>query len=134
MVVRLEKGMPAAVTVLKVGHMVTGTGYGVVATPDEESHLAVAEEGRRIVVTNGGWAEALFRWGDPARQIVTVAEEIATDLVVVGRSRKKPRGLVNGGIAQAVAEHAPSHAVSTTEPGMTTRACIGWQGARRGSS
>ncbi|MBI4493608.1 MAG: universal stress protein [Chloroflexi bacterium] len=103
----LARALGAAVTVLEVGQAIIPTGQGVLPAIEEEPHRALAEEGRRLVAERGAAAEAAFRWGDPASEIVAASRELGADLIVVGHGRKRRlQAFVLGSVAQAIVERA----------------------------
>ena len=79
-------------------------------------HLRVAEDAAERLRTRGIEAEASVRTGDPAAELVTVADA-STDLVIVGtRGMTGMKRLALGSVARRVLHHAKASVLVTRSP------------------
>ncbi len=110
----LAKHYDADVTVLTVGGPLFGAagpenGTLRMTEPDYEK---VADEGLAIMAEKQVRSHKLFRWVDPADQILREADEGNYDLIVMSHrsarsSIRRDQGLMLGSVAIKVMNHAP---------------------------
>ncbi|MCA3749058.1 MAG: universal stress protein [Rubrobacter sp.] len=74
---------------------------------EEESRKTLDEEVRRIQESGGAVAEGHLRLGNPAENIVSLAEELGAGLIVVGsRGLSGLRRALMGSVSESVVRHA----------------------------
>ena len=108
MAARLAGRLPAAVTVLTVGRLVTPIGTAVLPTVEKSAFEPINAEGAEIVRALGVEPSTRVEFGDPARAIVELAARERYDAVVVGHHGRGciGEGLL-GSVAKAVTGAAP---------------------------
>ncbi|QYJ16394.1 Putative universal stress protein [Rubrobacter xylanophilus DSM 9941] len=77
------------------------------ARVEEEARGMLEEEVRRIRESGGAVAEGHLRLGDPAENVVSLAEELGAGLIVVGsRGLGGLRRALMGSVSESVVRHA----------------------------
>ena len=98
-VVSVADRVPALIAVEAIG-----SGVGVAAAQDRLEHLVTLAEAQLHLAALGVQAIAVPRVGDPAAEIVAVAEEHQADLVVVGAHGRGALGrALLGSVSERVA-------------------------------
>lgn len=109
MAVDLAKKYESKVMLITVGGLVLSPIEGMVLpTANEDAYQQILEEGIQTLRQLGVEAQADFRWGDVADQIVGKAEEGKVDLIIVGhRGLSGIQRWITGSVAKKVVDHAP---------------------------
>jgi nucleotide-binding universal stress UspA family protein len=80
----------------------------LVASAEPATREVLDEKVRRIRTAGGEVAGAHLRMGTPAEEIVGAAEELGTDMIVVGsRGLGTLKRMLVGSVSESVARHAP---------------------------
>ncbi len=103
-----DAALPWWADVDTVGEEVVAAAYEEAAEPSRTQHEQLARDMANRLQEAGLEARPERRDGDPAEQIVNVAESWEADLVVMGtHGRTGLRRLLMGGVARNVLHHAP---------------------------
>lgn len=110
-VVSVADRVPALVAIEAIG-----SGVGVAAAQDRLEHLVVLAEAQARLAARGVEAVVVPRIGDPADEIVAVAEAHRADLVVVGAQGRGALGRMLFGSVSARVVHRWAGATMVIRP------------------
>ncbi|HLJ62081.1 MAG TPA: universal stress protein [bacterium] len=108
----------AEITIVNVGHIPTvalggpGTGamvnFGELEQALEQAGQAILEQTKRQFESGNAPVAAVYRTGDPAAEIIKVAQETKADLIIIGsRGLGQIGGLILGSVSERVLHAAP---------------------------
>jgi nucleotide-binding universal stress UspA family protein len=114
-----ERGIRSITLINVIPTVTTSAGVSLVGAPPEDIEAwEVFEQPKALLKKAGVKAELLLREGDPAEEIVHVAQEEGFDLIVVGHRGLSPvKAFLLGSVSNRVVTHAPC-SVLVVRPGL----------------